>query len=136
MLEKIRTAVEPYALLPVRLALGLSMLVHGWNHATGPLALRRAMERADLPATDTLGWVAVGIELLGGLLVLLGFGTRPAAMLLLLWLGVDTFLLHWRYGWWAGEGGFELPLLHLLCALCLLLGGAGRASVDSIRGRP
>jgi putative oxidoreductase len=135
MFDKLRTAVKPYALLPIRLGLGLSMLAHGWNHATGPQALTRAMERADLPATDVLGWVAIGIELLGGVLVLLGFQTRPAALLLLAWLTVDTFLLHWRYGWWADVGGFELPLAHLLCALGLLLGGAGRASVDSIRGK-
>ncbi len=134
MFDRLRIAAQPYALLPVLLALGLSMIAHGWNHATGPATLTRAMERAELPAADSLVWGAVGIELLGGVLVLMGFQTRPAASLLLLWLGVDTFLLHWRYGWWAGQGGFELPLMHLLCALCLVLGGAGRASVDSIRG--
>ncbi len=134
MLDRLRPALMPYAMLPVRLGLGLSLAVHGLSHAAAPDALARSLSRADLPLADTLAWLVAGIELLGGLLVLVGFQVRGTAAALCLWLAVDTFVLRWRSGYFASDGGFELPLLLLLAALGLVLGGAGRASVDSIRG--
>ena len=135
MLDKLRAAVRPYALLPVRFGVGLALLVQGWAHATGPAGLTRTLERADLPLAEPLTWVVVGLELMGGLLVLLGFQTRIAAGVLVAWLCVDCFVVHLRNGWWADQGGFQVPLLLLVGTLALWMGGAGRASVDSIRGR-
>lgn len=134
MLDKLRAAVRPYAVLPLRLGLGLALVVEGWTHATGPAALARTLERASLPMAEPLTWVLIGIELLGGLLVLLGFQTRATAAVLSVWLAVDCFVIHLRNGWFADQGGFEVPLLLLVGVLALLLGGPGRASVDSIRG--
>jgi putative oxidoreductase len=135
MLPKLKAAVQPYALLPLRFGLGLAMLVHGWAHIQGPGALTRALSRVNLPATEPLTWVAIGIEMLGGLLVLVGFQTRIAAFFLTCWLFFQAFLLQARNGWFADEGGLEVPLLLALAALAVWLGGAGRASVDSIRGK-
>jgi putative oxidoreductase len=135
MFAKLKAAVQPYALLPLRFGLGLALLVHGWAHVQGPGALTRAFERADLPAAQPLTWVAVGIELLGGLLVLVGFQTRFAAFFVACWGFVQAFLLQASRGWFADEGGLEVPLLLALAALAIWLGGAGRASVDSIRGK-
>ena len=135
MLDKLRAAVRPYALLPIRFGVGLALMVQGWLHATGPAGLTRSMQRVDLPMAEPLTWVVVGIELLGGLLVLLGFQTRIAAAVLVTWLAVDCFVIHLRNGWFADQGGFQVPLLLLLGVLSLWLGGAGRASVDSFRGR-
>jgi putative oxidoreductase len=135
MLEKLRAATRPYAMLPIRFGLGLALLVQGWEHAMGPSRLIRGLERADLPWAEPLAWLVVGVELLGGLLVLLGFQVRWAALALAIWLATDCFVLRWSAGWHADQGGFELSLLHLLAAVGLLLGGAGRASIDSIRGR-
>ena len=135
MFAKLKAAVQPYALLPLRLGLGLAMFVHGWAHIQGPGALTRAFERADLPAAEPLTWVAVGIEMLCGGLVLVGFQTRLAAFLLACWLFVQAFLLQAHNGWFADEGGLELPLALALASMAVWLGGAGRASVDSIRGK-
>ena len=135
MLQRARTAVTPYAQLPLRLGIGLAMLVHGWAHVAHPEVLSRALTRADLPAGDMLAWVLAGIELIGGLLVLLGFQTRLAALVVALRCGLGAFVVSWGKGFFADDGGFEYPLLLMLGALCLWLGGAGRASVDSIRGK-
>jgi putative oxidoreductase len=135
MLDKLRAAVRPYAPLPIRFGVGLALLVQGWAHATGPAALTRSLERADLPLAEPITWVVVGLELIGGAALLLGFQTRIAAGVLLAWLCVDCFVVHLPQGWWADEGGFQVPLLLLLGTLSLWLGGPGRASVDSIRGR-
>jgi putative oxidoreductase len=134
MLDKLREAVRPYALLPLRFGLGLALMVQGWLHATGPTRLIRNLERAELPLSEPLAWVVITIELLGGLLVLLGFQTRTAAAVLCLWLSVDCFVVHLGNGWAADQGGFQVPLLLLVASMTLLLGGAGRASIDSFRG--
>jgi putative oxidoreductase len=135
MFEKIKAALKPYAPLPVRFGLGLTALVHGWAHAQGPGSLTRALERADLPAAGVLTWVAVGIELAGGLLMLLGFQARLTAFFLATWFLALSFAVVGRDGWWADAGGLEHPLLLGLCALAILTGGPGRASVDSLRGK-
>jgi len=135
MLEKAKAAVKPYALLPVRFGLGLTLLIHGWSHATAPGTLVRALERADLPRAELFAWGVVGLELLGGALILAGFQARLAAFVLAAWLFAEAFVLRWSGGWFADSNGFEHPLLLALCALGVFLGGPGRASVDSIRGK-
>jgi putative oxidoreductase len=134
MLDKLREAVRPYALLPLRFGLGLALMVQGWLHATGPAGLIRSLEHAELPLTEPLAWTVIALELLGGLLVLVGFQVRIAALVLCAWLSVDTFVVHLGNGWAADQGGFQVPLLLLMAALTLSLGGAGRASIDSFRG--
>ena len=95
-----------------------------------------------LPAS--LNWtLATWIELLGSLALVVGLGTRYVASALFVLTVVAIYAVHWPGEWsslsqlWqgyaitdAGFGNYKLPLIYLLMLLPLMLGGAGRFSLD------
>jgi putative oxidoreductase len=64
-------------------------------------------------------------ELLGGVMVGLGVGTRLGALMLGVAMAVATFLVHWPNGFFAEHHGYEYTLTLLCIALYLLLAGPG-----------
>ena len=143
MFQQIIATAPTWINLPLRLALGLIFIGHGSQKVFGvwggkglnefmagvpPLGLR--------PAWLWMGAAAFS-ELVGGILVLLGFLTRLGALMIIPVMLVAILGVHW--------GGFFLPkgieyAFALLCvALALVVAGGGRLSVDerlmSSRGR-
>jgi putative oxidoreductase len=91
------------------------------------------------PGTATpewLGYLIGGIEVVGGVAILLGFMTRFAASGLFIWTAIATYFGHW--GFWLMEGparignqlNFEKNMVIMGAFLLLALAGAGRYSVD------
>lgn len=62
------------------------------------------------------------------LLIIAGFWTRLAALILTLNMAVAVFFHHLPAGDWFG--GLELPLLYLVCFIVIFLLGPGNYSVD------
>ena len=91
-----------------------------------------------------LNWTLAAVtELVAGVCLLLGLGTRLAAATLLAVTVVATAAVHWPMMYEGldgllmgyaitdqGSGNFKLPLLFVAMLLPLLFGGAGRLSVD------
>lgn len=96
-----------------------------------------------------LSWVmATWFELLGGLALLIGLGTRLVAASLFVLTVVAIAAVHWPQDWMGlsqlaqgyaitddGAGNYKLPLLFLVMLWPLILGGAGRFSVDALLAR-
>src|SRR6266581_3511016 len=81
------------------------------------------------------GMAASGLELVGGVLMVIGFLTRPVAALFFGFMAVAAFHVHWKIGYfWTGRG-LEMPLLLLILALVILIRGGGKYSVDRRIGR-
>jgi putative oxidoreductase len=93
-------------------------------------------------------WLATWAELGAAALLVAGLFTRFAAYSLLVLTFVATAAVHWPAEWsslvqlWegyairnSGAGNFKLPLLFALMLLPLVLGGAGRLSVDALIAR-
>jgi putative oxidoreductase len=76
-----------------------------------------------------MAWVAALAELAGGALLVLGWCTRPAALLLAGNMVVAVSRVHWKNGL-VGQGGYELALVMLAACLTFLLGGPGAISID------
>lgn len=118
------------ALLVLRLGFGgLMAVLHGWPKLMG-------FERMFHNFGDPLGigkevsYVLVVLaELVGAALVVIGLGTRFAALLLVITMGVAFFIAHG--GALSGEGSGEMALLFLLGFLAILVGGPGRFSLDN-----
>ena len=87
-----------------------------------------AASSAGFPAPTFFAWAATLSELAGGLLLALGLLTRHAAFFLASTMAVAAFRIH-------ASDPFakkEMALLYLAIAVCYLLRGAGRLSVDHV----
>lgn len=96
-----------------------------------------------------LSWgIATWFELIGGVMLWLGLGTRFFAFSLMFLTFVATAAVHWPDMWtmWSdllagysvsnsGHGNFKLPLLFVVMLLPLIFGGAGKLSLDHLIAR-
>jgi putative oxidoreductase len=126
--------LQPLALLVLRLALGVIMVAHGYSKVFGGLH-HHAQFVASLGMPAWLGYVSAFAEFLGGLLLILGFLTRPAAFAICVDMAVAISKVHWKNGLvGSNRSGFEFPLALAVIALALIFYGAGPIAVDHIFG--
>jgi putative oxidoreductase len=76
------------------------------------------------------------VEFFGGLALVLGLLTRPAALGVAIMMVVAIFGVHVPNGFFWTDGGFEYPLMWGLLAIAILLRGGGRFSLDAKLGLP
>jgi putative oxidoreductase len=122
--------LQPLALVVVRLAVGLIMVVHGYHKVFGGLH-HHAQMVASLGLPSWLGYVSAFAEFLGGLLILAGFFTRGAAFVVCINLVVAIWKVHWHNGL-TGDHGYEFPLAVATLAFALIFFGAGPISLDHV----
>jgi putative oxidoreductase len=70
------------------------------------------------------------LELVGGLLIVLGLFTRPVAFLLCGEMAVAYFMSHAPRGFWPIANGGELSALYCFIFLYLFTAGPGPWSID------
>jgi putative oxidoreductase len=122
--------LQPLALLVMRLALGVVMLAHGYQNTFRHLPDHVHMV-VNLGIPAWLGYVSSFTEFFGGLLIVAGFFTRPAAVAICIDLIVAIWKVHWRNGL-TGDQGYEFPLALAALAFALILFGAGPISMDHV----
>jgi putative oxidoreductase len=123
-----RTA--PYAALVLRVSLGVMYIAHSLvlKHFTFTLAgTAQFFESLGLPGA--LAYVTFWAELIGGVLLVAGIGTRVVALALVPVL-VGASWVHAGNGWVfsAANGGWEYPVFLIAASLVLALLGGGRFS--------
>ncbi|HSD85957.1 MAG TPA: DoxX family protein, partial [Kofleriaceae bacterium] len=107
----------------LRIVAGVLIAFHGMQKLFGVLA-----DHPQPPIGSQL-WIGGAIELFGGLLVAVGFLTRPAAFLLSGTMAVAYFQFHWKLQ--GGEqvfpikNGGELPAVYAFVFLAITAFGAG-----------
>jgi uncharacterized membrane protein YphA (DoxX/SURF4 family) len=119
---------EDIGLLLLRVVLGLVFLVHGRAKFQGGIE-KTVGFFATLGLPGFLAYVVAVIELVGGLLMILGLGTRViSALFALVMLGaILTAKLSAGF-----LGGYELDLILLAASVCLLLAGSTMWACDSL----
>ena len=135
--------------IPLRLITGFGFLQHGYAKlARGPDDFISVLLAIGVPAPELLGWATIIVEVVGGLLVLLGafvpLATIPMAAVLL----VAIVTVHFQNGFSSiklqsfdaagphfGQPGYETDLLYLAILIALCLGGPGPLSVDGYLSR-
>jgi putative oxidoreductase len=127
-------------LLVLRLVVGLTMSAHGaqkafgWWKGSGWAGWRAVMVRMGFRPASAWGVVAIGAELVGGLLLAVGFLTPFAAMALIGQSVVIIIKAHWSRGFWGRDGGFEFPLSLAAGVVAIVGTGAGSLSLDAVLG--
>jgi putative oxidoreductase len=133
--------------VPLRLIVGLGFMQHGYAKlARGPDAFIAILHAMGLPFADLLGWATIAIEVVGGLLILLGAFVPLATLPMLAVLLVATVTVHLPNGFSSikllsydaagahfGQPGYETDLLYAAGLLALCFGGAGPLALDSYR---
>ena len=88
------------------------------------------LEALGVPQPKAMAVLTGLVELVGGACLVLGWQTRPAALLLLGQTAVAMQKVHWRNGFLVSTGGYEFNLSLIGACLALLLGGPGKVSLD------
>jgi putative oxidoreductase len=73
---------------------------------------------------------AGGAEFLGGIALLIGLLTRPAALVLAITMLVAIFAVHLPNGLFMSNGGYEFGLALLSISVALVFSGGGAFSID------
>ena len=122
--------LRPFGLLVLRLSLGLIFVYHGW-----PKLFSNPHHYAEMFAK--LGFAngtsfAIGaLEVFGGMLLAVGFFTRPVALLLTIEMGVAIWKVHLGKCYLAVDE-YQFALMMGAAALTLATTGAGLISLDEI----
>jgi putative oxidoreductase len=129
---KILNRLQPFALLVLRIALGIIFMTHGYpklGHLRGGAQMQGFFIEHGLPGY--FAYVAGVIEMFGGGIVLIGLFTRPAALLLALEMCVAIWKVHSGNGYLAVHD-YEFPLSLAVSCFVLATIGAGFISLDSL----
>ncbi len=136
-----------WAPLPLRLIIGFGFMAHGWAKLSrGPAGFAKLLDQIGAPLPEATAWVSTLIEIVGGLAILAGVFVAVVSVPLIVMMLVAMFTVHLRYGFSAintiglttdgpqfGPPGYEVNLLYIAGLLALILGGAGRLSIDGLR---
>ncbi len=87
-----------------------------------------------LPAAALLGWIALVFKLGGSVMVILGFKTRLAVLMLLVFTLITAFLFQFPDSFWPLGGTFMKELSMIGGLLVLMTTGPGKYSLDAKNG--
>ena len=126
--------------LVVRVIVGVIMFAHGLQKLTqmGPGNFGgQVLAGLGVPLPELMGYVVTFVELVGGILLIVGLFSRIAALVLTIDLVVAILLVKLNVGLIAPQGsgaGAELDLALIAGLLMVLLAGPGKLSVDHTLG--
>ncbi len=124
--------LQPLGLLALRLVLGAIMAVHGWQKIHG--GANHFVETViHLGMPGWLAYVSIAAEFLGGIALIVGFGTPIAAVFVMIDMLTAMVKVHLHNGF-TGQGGYQNVLAFAAMAFCLIFTGAGAISVDWLTG--
>ncbi|WP_343315272.1 DoxX family protein [Brucella sp. BE17] len=115
---------QPYAIGLLRIVAGLLYLEHGTQKAFN----------YPIPGPETLNalsFTSAGLELIGGVLIILGVFTRPVAFILSGHMAFAYFLAHFPRSFFPVANGGDAAILFCFVFLALVTTGAGAFSVDN-----
>jgi len=125
------------AALVLRVPVGIILVAHGaqklfgWFGGYGLEGTGQFMSSLGLEPGYLMALLAGSAEFFGGLALLLGLLTRPAALVSAFTMAVALFSAHIGNGLFMSNNGYEYALTLLAATLALAIQGAGTLSLDS-----
>ncbi|MEY5048269.1 MAG: hypothetical protein RLZZ175_1628 [Bacteroidota bacterium] len=118
------------ALLAIRFILAYGFYEPAKNKISNINSIAEWFKSMELPFPLLQAYLATYTEIVGVILLTLGFATRLISIPLMIIMLVAIKTVHWENGFAAGENGFEIPLYYLFMLLAIFTQGAGKASID------
>ena len=127
----LRTVWAPRLLSVLRIVTALIFIAHGTQKLFG----FPAPPASGLPPALSLFWFGAILELVGGLLILLGLFTRPVAFVLAGEMAVAYWGFHFPRNVYPVLNGGDAAILYCFVFLYLSAAGPGPWSLDATRRR-
>ncbi|EST24010.1 DoxX family protein [Streptomyces roseochromogenus] len=125
-------SAQPYVLGLFRIVVGLLFAAHGAASLFGVLGGAVGTQGGTIPTGTWPGWYAAVIQLVAGALVLLGLGTRGAALIASGSMAYAYFDIHQQAALWPIQNGGELAVLFCWAFLLLVFTGSGAFGLDRL----
>ena len=135
-----------WTLLLIRLVIGAGFLTHGlakWNR--GPAQFGALLQHTGVPFPLTSAWLVTGLEVFGGLALILGLLVTVVSIPLIFSMVVAILTGQGHYGFSSvntigltasgplfGPPGYEINLLYIAGLLALGLSGPSALSIDGL----
>ena len=138
LLTKLTNSDGSFGSLALRVPVGIIFMAHGaqklfaWFGGYGLDGTGQWMESIGLAPGFLMALLAGSAEFFGGLFILLGLLTRPAAAALAVTMIVAIFSVHFVNGLFMSNNGYEFGLALLAASVSLVFTGSGKAGVDNL----
>ncbi|MFF4499567.1 DoxX family protein [Streptomyces sp. NPDC001401] len=123
---------QPYVLGLFRVVVGLLFACHGAASLFGVLGGVAGTNGGTVETGAWPFWYAAVIQLVGGILVLLGLGTRAAAFIASGSMAYAYFKVHQPNALWPMENGGEASAMFCWALLLLVFTGSGAFGLDQL----
>lgn len=137
-IKKLVQTHDSIAPLALRVPAGIIFIAHGaqklfgWFGGYGIEGTGQWMASIGLEPGWLMAAMAGGAEFFGGLAILLGLLTRPAALVLAVTMVVAIVTVHLGNGLFMANNGYEFGLALLAMSVSLVLSGSGRFGIDRL----
>lgn len=136
-LQKIFGTNAGFGALALRVPVGIIFAAHGaqklfgWFGGYGLEGTGGWMESVGIAPGILMAFLAGAAEFFGGLALVFGVLTRPAAVTLIIAMLVAIFKVHFANGLFMSNNGYEFALSLLAISVALTFSGAGRYAIDN-----
>jgi len=141
-LAAVYARLDEFAYPGIRFIMGLTFVPHGCQKIFGWFGARTTEQYVETFGrmgswSAHAGWVYyIGLlELVGGLMLAVGFLTRLVALQLFGFMFIAAFVANWPRGFFWTQGGIATPLVWAAVCFLILIHGSGKYSVDRALGR-
>ena len=138
LLTSLFTSNARLSALVLRVPVGIVLAAHGaqklfaWFGGYGLEGTGQYMESIGLAPGFLMALLAGSAEFFGGLALVLGVLTRPAALVSAFTMLMAILTAHISNGLFLSNGGYEYALALFAATLSLVFSGAGRLAVDNL----
>lgn len=136
--KKLFDTTGGYAAPVLRIPVGLILAAHGaqklfgWFGGYGLEGTGQWMASIGLEPGYLMALLAGSAEFFGGLALVLGLLTRPAALVSAFTMLVAIFAVHFSHGLFMDNNGYEYALTLFAATLALTIQGGGRFALDGV----
>ena len=137
LLKNVLTSKAGFAALILRAPIGLILAAHGaqklfaWFGGYGLEGTGQWMTSIGITPGYLMALLAGSAEFFGGLALVLGLFTRPAAVVSAFTMLVAIFSVHIGNGLFMANNGYEYALTLFVALIALAVQGGGRLSLDN-----
>ncbi len=143
--RSLNDVARQWALLPLRLIVGVGFIAHGLAKWTrGPAKFGNLLHVVGVPFPVPTAWLVTLLEVFGGLAILVGAFVVIVSVPLVVSMLVAMFTVQLRYGFSSvntigltptgpifGPPGYEINLLYIAALVALALSGPSVFSIDA-----